>query len=59
MPAGQVCRHVGSEADERLWVKVRGALEQGLTLMPPDAQRRSRTSLPFDDVRARSTPTAR
>ena len=51
MPAGQVCRHVGSEADERLWVKVRGALEQGLTLMPP-----THTALhelaPFDDVRS-------
>ena len=35
MPAGQVCRAVGGEADERLWVRVKGALEQGLTLMPP------------------------
>jgi 8-oxo-dGTP pyrophosphatase MutT (NUDIX family) len=35
MPAGQVCRDVGGEADERLWVPLAGALEQGLTLMPP------------------------
>ncbi|MGZ6826004.1 MAG: NUDIX hydrolase [Mycobacteriales bacterium] len=35
MPAGQVCRDVGGEADERLWVRVSDALEQGLTLMPP------------------------
>lgn len=35
LPAGQVCRDVGGEADERLWVRVSEALEQGLTLMPP------------------------
>ena len=35
MPAGQVCRHVGGEADERLWVRVKDALGQSLTLMPP------------------------
>ncbi len=35
LPAGQVCRDVGGEADERLWVPLEGALEQGLTLMPP------------------------
>lgn len=35
LPAGQVCRDVGGEADERLWVRVSDALEQGLTLMPP------------------------
>ncbi len=35
MPAGQVCRHVGGEADERLWVRPQDALEQGLHLMPP------------------------
>lgn len=38
MPAGQVCRHVGGEADERLWVSVATSLEQGLTLMPPTHQ---------------------
>ena len=51
MPAGQVCRDVGGEADERLWVQVKGALSQGLTLMPP-----THTSLGdlagYDDVRS-------
>jgi 8-oxo-dGTP pyrophosphatase MutT (NUDIX family) len=51
MPAGQVCRDVGGEADERLWVRVDDALDQGLTLMPPTA-----TSLKdlagYDDVRS-------
>jgi 8-oxo-dGTP pyrophosphatase MutT (NUDIX family) len=35
LPAGQVCRDVGGEADERLWVRPPDALEQGLHLMPP------------------------
>ncbi len=35
MPAGQVCRDAGSEADERLWVRPQDALQQGLNLMPP------------------------
>ena len=35
MPAGQVCRDVGGEADVRLWVRPQDAIEQGLTLMPP------------------------
>ncbi len=51
LPAGQVCRHVGGEADERIWVPVRDALDQGLTLMPP-----THTSLKdlqgYDDVRS-------
>ena len=51
LPAGQVCRDVGGEADERLWVRVRDALDQGLTLMPP-----THTALqdlaPYDDVRS-------
>lgn len=51
MPAGQVCRHVGGEADMRLWVRVKDALDQGLTLMPP-----THTSLKdlagYDDVRS-------
>jgi hypothetical protein len=51
MPAGQVARHVGSEADERLWVKVRGALEQGLTLMPP-THSALQDLASFDDVRS-------
>ena len=35
MPAGQVCRHVGGEADERLWVRPADALEQSLNMLPP------------------------
>jgi 8-oxo-dGTP pyrophosphatase MutT (NUDIX family) len=35
MPAGQVCRHVGGEADERLWVRPAEAIERGLTMLPP------------------------
>jgi 8-oxo-dGTP pyrophosphatase MutT (NUDIX family) len=35
MPAGQVCRAVGGEADERLWVRPAEALEQGLHMLPP------------------------
>lgn len=51
LPAGQVARHVGGEADERRWVRVKDALDSGLTLMPP-----THTALqdlaPFDDVRS-------
>jgi hypothetical protein len=35
MPAGQVCRHVGGEADERLWIRPAEAIESGLTMLPP------------------------
>jgi 8-oxo-dGTP pyrophosphatase MutT (NUDIX family) len=35
MPAGQVCRHVGGEADERLWIRPADAIAQGLTMLPP------------------------
>ena len=35
LPAGQVCRDVGGEADRRLWVRPADALAQGLTMMPP------------------------
>lgn len=35
MPKGQVCRDVGSEADERLWVRPEDALAQELTMLPP------------------------
>jgi 8-oxo-dGTP pyrophosphatase MutT (NUDIX family) len=38
LPAGQACRAAGSEADARLWVRPREALEQGLAMMPPTAQ---------------------
>ena len=35
MPAGQVCREAGSEADLRQWLRPADALSRGLTLMPP------------------------
>jgi 8-oxo-dGTP pyrophosphatase MutT (NUDIX family) len=35
MPAGQVCREVGGEADQRVWVRPADALAQGLTMLPP------------------------
>ena len=37
LPAGQVCREVGSEADSRVWVRPADALQQGLAMMPPTA----------------------
>ena len=37
MPAGQVCREVGGEADQRVWVRPADALEQGLRMLPPTA----------------------
>jgi 8-oxo-dGTP pyrophosphatase MutT (NUDIX family) len=37
MPAGQVCRHVGAEADDRLWRRPADALADGLTMLPPTA----------------------
>ena len=35
LPAGQVCRPVGGEADERHWVRPVDALAGGFRLMPP------------------------
>ena len=35
VPAGQACREAGGEADERLWLRPRDALDRGLRLMPP------------------------
>jgi len=35
MPAGQVCRDVGGEADERLWIRPADALAQDLRMLPP------------------------
>ena len=35
LPAGQVCRDVGGEADSRLWVRPADALEQQLAMLPP------------------------
>lgn len=37
MPAEQVARHVGGEADQRMWVRPQDALDQGLRMMPPTA----------------------
>ncbi len=37
LPAGQVCRDVGGEADARVWVRPSDALEQQLRMMPPTA----------------------
>ncbi|MCW2608354.1 MAG: hydrolase [Frankiales bacterium] len=35
LPEGQVCRDVGGEADQRVWVRPADALAQGLVMMPP------------------------
>jgi 8-oxo-dGTP pyrophosphatase MutT (NUDIX family) len=35
LPAGQVCRDVGGEADHRLWVRPREAMDRGLGMLPP------------------------
>jgi 8-oxo-dGTP pyrophosphatase MutT (NUDIX family) len=35
LPAGQVTRIAGTEADQRLWVRPADALEQRLTMLPP------------------------
>ena len=51
MPAGQVCRDAGTEADERLWARPQDALEQGLNLMPPTLAV-LRDLARFDDVDA-------
>jgi 8-oxo-dGTP pyrophosphatase MutT (NUDIX family) len=51
MPAGQVCRDVGGEADERLWVRPADALEQGLHLLPP-THHSLKSLAGFGDVRA-------
>ena len=50
MPKGQVTRHVGGEADERLWARPEDALVAGLNLMPPTHDSLSKIS-GFPDVR--------
>ena len=35
MPSGQVARHVGGEADARVWVRPQDALDRGLAMMAP------------------------
>lgn len=37
LPAGQVCRDAGTEADARVWVRPADALAQELAMMPPTA----------------------
>ena len=37
MPIGQVCREVGGEADQRVWVRPEEALTDGLRMLPPTA----------------------
>ena len=37
MPAGQVCREVGGEADQRVWTRPQAALDARLRMMPPTA----------------------
>ncbi len=51
LPAGQVTRHVGGEADQRVWVRPQEALDSGLTMMPPTAAV-LRDLAAFDDVTA-------
>ena len=49
LPAGQVTRTAGTEADQRLWLRPADALQQELTMLPP-----TRAVLPelsaYDDV---------
>jgi 8-oxo-dGTP pyrophosphatase MutT (NUDIX family) len=35
LPTGQECRDVGTEADVRVWVRPRRALDEPLTMLPP------------------------
>jgi 8-oxo-dGTP pyrophosphatase MutT (NUDIX family) len=35
MPRGQVCRDVGGEADQRLWIRPQDAIAQDLRMLPP------------------------
>ena len=38
LPQGQVCRDVGGEADQRVWVRPADALAQELVMMPPTSK---------------------
>jgi 8-oxo-dGTP pyrophosphatase MutT (NUDIX family) len=51
LPAGQVCRDVGGEADERVWVPPATALAGGFHLMPPTLAALHDLSA-YDDVAA-------
>ena len=37
VPAGQVCRDAGGEADRRLWLRPQEALDRSLMMLPPTA----------------------
>ena len=37
LPTGQVCREVGGEADQRLWIRPADALARELPMLPPTA----------------------
>jgi 8-oxo-dGTP pyrophosphatase MutT (NUDIX family) len=51
MPAGQLCRAVGGEADTRVWVRPADALAGDLSLMPPTRAVLDELSR-YDDVAA-------
>jgi 8-oxo-dGTP pyrophosphatase MutT (NUDIX family) len=49
VPAGQVCRAVGGEADTRLWIRPQQALDDGLHMLPP-TMTMLRDLASYDDV---------
>jgi 8-oxo-dGTP pyrophosphatase MutT (NUDIX family) len=51
LPAGQVTRAAGTEADQRVWLRPGDALEQGLTMLPPTRAVLTELSS-YDDVDA-------
>ena len=51
LPAGQVTRIAGTEADQRLWLRPADALEQDLTMLPPTRAVLTELSA-YDDVEA-------
>jgi 8-oxo-dGTP pyrophosphatase MutT (NUDIX family) len=51
LPAGQVTRTAGTEADQRIWVRPADALEQDLTMLPPTRAVLTELSA-YDDVDA-------
>jgi 8-oxo-dGTP pyrophosphatase MutT (NUDIX family) len=51
LPAGQMCRPVGGEADQRVWVRPADAIAQGLRMMPPTVAVLEDLAR-FDDVEA-------
>jgi hypothetical protein len=51
LPAGQVTRTAGTEADQRIWVRPADAVEQDLTMLPPTRAVLTELSA-YDDVDA-------